>query len=348
MNKKILCLTLVIFLAMTAFVGCGGGSATSEDNSQEQSSGEVIKLTFNHAFTDQDSRARTYKFFADKVSELTNGTVAITIYGTEGLVKNQEALKAVMTDTVDMASCPSSLNSNEAKAMAPLDIPGLYNPKNWREANDAIAPVMDEILSEYNQHYLFATDEGETIFYLSDKYAREVHSPADIDGLRIRDHGVWIGKTLQAWGASPMTVVPADVAVAFDRGTVDGGYTGWPFVYNFKLYESAPNISYLGLSNSTWLYVSISNIAWAKLSEEQQQAMEEAANLAMDYNAALMEDYEADFQTAVTEAGGSIYTCTDEEKAAFMECTSGLREEVAAYSGDLGVKLMETLEAVPK
>lgn len=347
MNRKILCLVLVLLLAATALAGCGSKSASSGD-AQEKPNGEVVKLTFNHAFTDQDSRAKTYKFFADKVNELTNGTVEITIYGTEGLVKNQEALKAVMTDTVDMASCPSSLNSNEAKAMAPLDIPGLYNPRNWQETNDAIAPVMDEILDEYKQHYLFATDEGETIFYFTKKNAREVHSPADIEGLRIRDHGVWIGKTLQAWGASPMTVVPADVAVAFDRGTVDGGYTGWPFVYNFKLYESAPSISYLGLSNSTWLYVSISDIAWAKLSEEQQKAMEEAATLAMDYNASLMEEYEANFRTAVEEAGGTIYTCTDEERAVFMEATKGLKEEVATYSGDLGVKLMEALEAAPK
>ncbi len=347
MKKKIFSLALSLMLALTALTGCGG-SAPENSASDAQSKDQQVKLTFNHAFTEQDSRGKTYQFFADKVNELTNGTVEITIYGTEGLVKNQEALKAVMTDTVDMASCPSSLNSNEAKAMAPLDIPGLYNPDKWQDVNTAIAPVMDEILSEYKQHYLFATDEGQTIFYLTKKNAREVHAPADIQGLRIRDHGVWIGKTLQAWGASPMTVVPADVAVAFDRGTVDGGYTGWPFVYNFKLYESAPAVSYLGLSNSTWLYVSISDVAWAKLSNNQKAAMEEAAQLAMDYNASLMADYEADFKVAVEEAGGNIYYCTDEERAVFMEATTGLRDEVAEYSGELGVKLMETLESVPK
>ncbi|MBR0599108.1 TRAP transporter substrate-binding protein [Sinanaerobacter chloroacetimidivorans] len=347
MLKKIFTLFLLFVFSISALAGCGGSTPSNGNESNDKPAGEVVAMTFNHAFTEQDSRGKTYQFFADKVKELSDGTIDIQVYPTEGLVKNQEALKAVMTNTVDMAACPTSLNSNEAKALAPLDVPGLFNPRKWREANEAITPIMNEILAEYKQRYLFATDEGETIFYINNKNAREVHSPADIKGLRIRDHGMWIGKTLEAWGASPMTVVPADVAVAFDRGTVDGGYTGWPFVYNFKLFESAPNISVLGLSNSTWQYVSISDAAWQKLSKEQQEIMLEAAELAMDYNEGLMEDYEASFYEAVESVGGTVYRCTDEERAVFMEASKGLYEEVAAYSGEKGVKLMETLRALP-
>lgn len=348
MNKKIFILCLVLVFALSTLAGCGGGGSDADQGGEGGApSGEVIKMTFNHAFTEQDSRGKTYQFFADKVEELSNGTIDIEVYGTEGLVKNQEALKAVMTNTVDMAACPTSLNSNEAKALAPMDVPGLFNPRKWREANTAITPIMNEILAEYRQHYLFATDEGDTIFYLNNKNAKQIHSPSDLKGLRIRDHGLWIGKTLEAWGASPMTVVPADVAVAFDRGTVDGGYTGWPFVFNFKLYESAPNVSVLGLSNSTWQYVSISDVTWQKLSDEQKQVMLDAAELAMDYNASLMEQYEADFYAEIERVGGTVYRCTDEERAVFKEATQGLIQEVKEYSGPLGTKLMDTLQALP-
>jgi TRAP-type C4-dicarboxylate transport system substrate-binding protein len=345
MNKKYLALLLVALLAMTALVGCGGTEPAPEPG--EEPAAQVVEFTFNHAFPEQDSRGKTYAFYAEKVAEMSGGTIKITVYPSEGLVKNQEALKAVMTNTVDMAACPTALNSSEAKALAPMDVPGLFNPRKWREANTAIAPIMNDILKEYRQQYLFATDEGDTVFYLNNKQVKEVHSPADIKGLRIRDHGMWIGKTLAAWGASPMTIFPADVAVAFERGTVDGGYTGWPFVNAFKLYESAPNVSVLGLSNSTWQYVSISDAAWAKLNDEQKAIMIEAGDLAMDYNASLMEDYQAAFFANVEKAGGSVYYLTADEQAVFLEASKGLWEEVAAYSGPNGVKLMETLQALP-
>ena len=342
MKKKVLSVVLIMVLAALTLAGCGGSSGDSGNSSGEA----TVKLNFNHAFTEQDARGKSYQFFADKCRELSNGSIDITVYPSEGLVKNQEALKAVMTKTVDIAATPSSLNSNEAKALAPLDVPGQYEPRQWRKTNDAIKGVMDEILAEYNQKYLFATDEGDTVIYLNEKKKRDVHSAADLKGLKLRDHGTWIGKTISAWGASPMTVVPADVAVAFERGTVDGGYTGWPFVMGYKLYESAPYVSKLGLSNSTWQYVAINMDSWNSLSDNQKKIMEEAAELTMDYNESLMDDYYKDFEAAIKEAGGTIYECTDEEKAAFMKSTEGLLDEVREYSGELGSKLMDTLAAV--
>lgn len=342
MKKKLVGIALILAMSAFGLAGCGGGSSDEGAASGEQ----TVKMTFNHAFTEQDARGKSYQFFADKCRELSNGSIDITVYPSEGLVKNQEALKAVMTKTVDMAATPTSLNSNEAKALAPLDVPGQYEPRQWRKTNEAIEGVMDEILAEYNQKYLFATDEGETVIYLNEKKQREVHQPSDLKGLKLRDHGTWIGKTISAWGGSPMTVVPADVAVAFDRGTVDGGYTGWPFVMSFKLYESAPYVSELGLSNSTWQYVSINMDTWESLSEEQQKIMEEAADLTMDYNESLMDDYYAEFVKAIEDAGGYIYKCTDEEKAEFMKATEGLLDEVREYSGELGGKLMDTLAEV--
>lgn len=343
MKKKALSIVLILVLAALTLAGCGGGSSGGGEG---ESGEKTVKLNFNHAFTEQDARGKTYQFFADKCRELSNGSIDITVYPSEGLVKNQEALKAVMTKTVDMASTPTSLNSNEAKALAPMDVPGQYEPRQWRKTNEAIKGVMDEILAEYNQKYLFATDEGDTIVYLNKKNKKDIHKATDLKGLRIRDHGTWVGKTISAWGGSPMTVVPADVAVAFDRGTVDGGYTGWPFVMSFKLYESAPYVSNLGLSNSTWLYVSINNDSWNSLSDNQKKIMEEAADLAMDYNESIMDDYYKEFEAAVKKAGGTIYNCTEEEKAAFMKDTEGLLKEVREFSGELGAKLMDTMAEV--
>ena len=109
MKKKALSIVLILALTALTLAGCGGGSSGGGEG---ESGEKTVKLNFNHAFTEQDARGKTYQFFADKCRELSNGTIDITVYPSEGLVKNQEALKAVMTKTVDMASTPTSLNSN--------------------------------------------------------------------------------------------------------------------------------------------------------------------------------------------------------------------------------------------
>lgn len=308
-------------------------------------SGAKIKISFAHGFPEKDPRGATYKWFAEEVFKRTNGEVGIMVAPSESLVKNNEAFRAMMTGSCDMEALSSTFASTEAKEFAPLDIPGALDPEKLRATHEAIKPVLEKIFAKYKMHYLYTSDEGRTTFYVSKKKAITVKKPEDLKGLIIRDHGVWVGKSIKAWGGSPMTVPPSDVSVAFERGTVDAGYTGWPFVNAFKLYESAPNVTMVGFQNM-FSMIAITDTAWNKLSPEQQKIVQEVGEESIEYNIDLTKKNYAMFEKNVADAGGSIYIMTDEEKAVFNDLLEPVRKEAEAAGGDLSKELAEALKSV--
>lgn len=339
-------LLLGITVLLFTLSGCGGGQKLAQPaGEQKPEAKKVVEMRMSHAFPEKDMRAQAYQFWADEVNKRTNGAVKIKVYPSESLFKNPEIFKAMVQKSVEIGVIPSTFASTEAKELAPLDVAGLFDPKKIREVNTAITPVMQKIMAKYGLRYLWPTDEGETIIYLNKKNAREIHDPSDLKGLRIRDHGLWIGKTIKAWGGTPMTVPPSDVSVAFDRGTVDGGYTGWPFVMAFKLLEQAPNVTWIGYQNM-WQFVAITEEAWGKLTPDQQKIMAEAGKDAMEHNIKLTEEARNNFEKLVTEKGGKIYRPTPEEMAKFKQALTPLHDEVAQYSGPMGKELMDALRSV--
>ncbi|MGB9886007.1 MAG: TRAP transporter substrate-binding protein [Moorellales bacterium] len=327
--------------------GCGKQPAATENQPPAQQApaqqSPVVEMRLAHAFPETHPDGQTLKFWAEEVGKRTNGAVKITVYPAESLIKTQEHFKALIQGTVEIAHLPSTYLSSEAKEFAPLDVAGLFEASKFIEINQAIAPVMEKIMNKYGLHYLFATFPGDTVFYL--RQNKEIHRPADIKGLRVRDHGYWIAKTIKAWGGTPTFLPPADVSVAFERGTVDAGYTGWPFVMAYKLYEQAPYVTWMGYQNM-WCFVGMRKDLWDKLTPEQQQILTDVGKEAMEMNKKLNDQALEKFKSLVTQAGGKIYYPTPEEKAAFEAALKPLHEEVAQYSGELGQELINALRSV--
>jgi TRAP-type C4-dicarboxylate transport system substrate-binding protein len=152
---------------------------------------------------------------------------------------------------------------------------------------------------------------------------------------------------ISEWGASPQTVMPADIAVALDKGTVDGGFTGWGFVNSYRCFENAPYISYAKIAKSCWSPMSVNLDVWNGLSEMQQEIMLRAAQEAEEYGKELTEEQFIAFEAEVESSGGSIYYLTKEENQVFVDAAIPLIEECRQISGELGNELIDALLSAP-
>lgn len=304
---------------------------------------EPVEMRLTHALPETDMRGKAFRFWAEEVNKRTNGAVKITVYPSESLMKTPEFFKAMLQKSVEIAHLPSTFISTEVKEIAPLDVPGLINMEKFTKVDQTIRPIIQKILNKYDIRYLFPSHEGETIFYLRKK--KVIHSPADLKGLRIRAHGYWVGKTISAWGGTPAFIPPADVSVAFERGAVDGGYTGWPFVMAYKLFEQAPYVTWVGYQNM-WAFVAITGDAWRKLTPEQRKVMEDVGVEAANLNVRLLNETREKFKEIVKQRGGEIYYLTEKEKIVFESALKPVYAEVANYSGELGKELINALQAV--
>lgn len=350
MNKKIISVFLIMLLAMTAMVGCGGNSEPADSDNGSGDAGTLgapVSLTLGHPYTTTDYRGAAMDFFAQKVSELSDGNITVTVFPSSTLTTSQDALKSVASGSADMAIGALSFNASEVPALIPLDIAGIYDPSYFDETYDAIMPVLAKIMETQNQKIIYMPDETNMIFYLNKDKAKEVKAPADVKGLRLRDHGLWIGKSITSFGASPMTIVPADLTVALERGTVDGGYTGWGFYYNMRLHESAPSISYTELGKSTWAPCTINLDKWNSMTPEQQAIMEEAMAAATEFGNEKLNENWTNLEKDVTAAGGSIYYLTKEENKAFVDAAAPLIEQARVATDDLGRELIDALLSAP-
>ena len=273
--------------------------------------------------------------------------MTIDVFPAGSVVTSQDAMTVVANRTIDMAAGGFSFNVSSVPALAALDIHGIYDPMYFWETYDTVLPVLERLMNEQHQTILFTFNETESIFYLNRANARSVHSPADIEGLRLRDHGLWIGKSIESWGASPMTVVPADVAVALERGTVDGGYTGFAFVQSFRLFESAPHITFGNLGVSAWGPLTMNLEAYNELTQAQRDIIRQAANLAQEEGKRLLDGLQDQLIEDVLALGGTVYRMTDEETLVFIEATKPLIDEARSIAGPLGNELIDALLSAP-
>jgi TRAP-type C4-dicarboxylate transport system substrate-binding protein len=351
-KKKIIAITIVMLMLLTLLVACGNNApapppAPPTENGTDVGLGPPVNFGVGHPFPTTDYRGMAVQYFADLVAELSDGNMTVDVFPSSQVVTSQDALRAVSAGTIDMAVGALSFNVASVPALIGLDIHGIYDPEYFWETYDVIRPVLERIMNEENQTLLIVFDETETIFYLNPANARDVTHPSDLAGLRLRDHGMWIGRSIESWGASPMTVVPADVAVALERGTVDGGYTGWGFVRANRLHESAPHITFSGIGKSTWSPLNMNLDVYNSLTQAQRDIIREAAERAQNESLRLLDGLEEIFVSEVLEFGGTVHRMTTEQTQVFVDAAMTLLDDARAEAGPLGNELIDALLSAP-
>lgn len=338
---------MVLLVALALFMGgCSSPAAPAgsdkppADKPAEQA--EPVTLKLAHGLPPVGIHGKAYQYYADQVAELSKGSIKIEVFPGGSLAGNPQMFKAVQTGVADIGIFPSSFVAPQMKEVTIFEIPGMFDQSKIPEVQAAITPVMEKIHAKYGMKYLWPTSEGELVLAVSKEIGEPVKSLEDIKGLKIRDYGQWIGRTLETWGAIQTTIPPADLNASLDRGVVQGGVASWSFSFGFKVYEQAPYFTMFN-TNNMWHWAVISDAAWTKLTPEQQQVLVDAGQKAMEHSIQLEAQGKEVFKKAVQDTGGAIYELTPEERAEFVDKAATLIEDVRAISGPEGNELIDTL-----
>ena len=345
--KRISLSVLAIVLVIAFAAGCGGGS-TQQGSAPQGGGGDTgigppVHFKLGHSLPDQDYRGMGANYFAEKVEELSGGNMTVTVFPSETLTTAQNMIQLVSSGAAEIGTGTLSFAASVAPDLGVLDIPGTYDPRYFRETYEQIRDIIDEILEPHGVKMLIMYDESDSVFYINKAKATRVQSPADIADLRIRDHGLWIGRTISAWGSNPMTVVPGELAVALERGTVDGGYTGWGIVNAFRLYELTPIITFGNMSKSAWSPATINLDLWNSLTQAQRDVLTEASRLTEVYTDEILADAFETFSQNVKDAGGEFYEMTPAETAEFIRLAEPVIDQFRSEANEIGLRLLEKM-----
>lgn len=274
------------------------------------------------------------KFFKEKVEELSGGEILIDIQASGVLGTEAQILDGIMMDagTVDIsrisAFALTSYGCNKAKL---LSIPYTFVNRThfWNFANSELAA---EFLNEPQTvgvplRGICYGEEGFRHFFV--KNGIEVKGLEELKGLKIRvsEDPVMTGM-VRGLGANPTNVSFTELYGALQSGVVDAAEQ--PIAnYKSNAFPEVANTLVLDGHTLGAIQLVITDMGWAKLTEQQQAWIMEAGKLTQAYNAQIVEEAENEVLEALKSEGCNIVEITD--KAPWVEAC---QEVITANTSD--------------
>ncbi len=217
------------------------------------------------------------EIMARRVSQLTDGKFNIRVFPGGELVPALQVMDAVQAGTVEMGHSASYYYFGKDATFAfDTAIPfGLTARQQtaWMDQGGG-RQLMREFFHDYGIVNFMG---GNTGCQMGGWFRREVNSPHDMQGLKMRVGG-FAGRVMQKLGVVPQQIAGGDIYPALEKGTIDaaewiGPYDdeklGFnkvaPYYYTPGWWESSAQLSFY-----------VSQKEWDKLPKEYQNALEVA------------------------------------------------------------------------
>ena len=296
---KFLALSLALVLVFVALVGCGTQNSQNEQQGQQQEekspTSEEITLVYAEVNPIDSIVGKTAVAFKEKVEELSNGKIKIDIQAGGVLGAENDVLDTMLGGggTIDMSRISAfSLTSYGGEKSMLLSIPYTFVNRDhfWNFATSDLAEefLLEPHVNGSGVRGLFYGEEGFRHFFTK----KPISGLQDLKGMKLRvsNDPIMTGM-VEGLGAIPTVVSFGELYSALQTGVVDGAEQ--PIV-NYKansFHEVAP---YLILDGHTLgaIQVIITDEAWNKLTEEQQNILMEAGKYASEYNRQISEETE--------------------------------------------------------
>ena len=297
---------------------------------------DAVTLTYSEVNPLDTIVGKTAQFFKEKVEELTGGSVLINIQHSGVLGTEAQVLDGILSGsgTVDIGRFSAfqftAYGCSKAKL---LSIPYTFVSREhfWNFANSELA---QEFLAEPQTvglplRGICYGEEGFRHFF----FRNEVKTIDDLKEMKIRvsEDPVMTGMVTDL-GANPTVVSFTELYSALQTGVVDAAEQPIANYRSNAFPEVAP---YLMLDGHTLgaIQIVITDLAWAKLTEEQQQAIMEAGRLTQNYNAELSADEEAKVLEQLKADG--VHVIEVEDKAPWVEACQNTIEKNTADQAEL-------------
>jgi TRAP-type C4-dicarboxylate transport system substrate-binding protein len=263
------------------------------------------------------------------LSAATNGALTVKGYhGGELGAGPAEQYVRVVQGAADVAwGLPGYTSSQFGKSMiielpnaVPLDVPGYV----------AIWRAYEEIKAEYPATKPLALWASEpNIFIMKD---RQIRTPADLKGLKIRVAGSTMAEVAEALGATPVQMPIGQVYNALQTGLIDGVITGASTLTDFKLDEVANSFT-LGANIGRGSFYTVMTAAkYDGLPADQKAAIDAVAGIPLSKSAedAWLATADAAMVTARADATNTVIDLTEAEAKAFADAMAPIVDKYVA------------------
>ena len=299
-----------------------------------QQTNEVVRWRLTSSFPKSlDTLFGASATIARVVGEMTDGRFTLTPFAAGEIVPGLQVLDAVSNGTVECGHTYTGyyIGKNPSfifDGSVPFGLtPRMHNA--WMMFGDG-RKLMDEVYDGFN---VVALPAGQTGGQMFGWFRKELKTPADFSGLKIRTAGFG-GKVFAKLGAVPQQIAGGDIYPAMERGTLDacewvGPYDDEKLGFNkVAKYYYTPGVMELEAVNQ----LMISKAAWSSLPPRYQMILKYACSYSMTE---MLASYDAKNAVAIARlvaAGTQLSVLPDEVIKALRVALEAVLDEEAAQN----------------
>ena len=298
----------------------------------------VYKLKFGHTGAPNHHYQTIATMFADRVAELTNGGIQIAVFPSDQLGKQLEITEGVMMGTHDIAQTSDTILSNWIPDMGIGNLPFIFGDMNdYRKVFDG--PLGEKFAKMLEPHGAIVIGWWENGMRHVTNNAREIKTPADMKGLKIRvPEGEVFVDTFKALGTNPTVVSFGDLNSALQMKAVDGQENPPAHIVTQKYYEVQKYVSRTGHIHMSSPII-MNKALFDSMPKDYQQAILQAGREMGPIHTKMVEELERQQWQEVADHGMII---TDVDKEPFREA---VKPVIDKYKKTLNAKLIEEVQA---
>ncbi|MDJ1159812.1 TRAP transporter substrate-binding protein [Chelatococcus sp. SYSU_G07232] len=269
------------------------------------------------------------------VSEATDGKFQIQVFAAGEIVPGLQAADAVQNGTVEMAHTASYYYVGKDPTFAfATAVPFGLNARQqnaWFYHGGGM-DLMNEFYRKYNIH---ALPGGNTGCQMGGWFRKELKTPADLQGLKMRIGG-FAGQVLGKLGAVPQQIAGGDIYPALEKGTIDAAEWVGPYDDEKLGFQKVAQYYYYPgwWEGGAALHFFINQAKWNELPKAYQSLLVTAAGLA---NVDMQAKYDAKNPAALKRlvAGGAqLRPYPQEVMEACFKAANELYAETSAKNAD--------------
>ncbi|MDI7259101.1 MAG: TRAP transporter substrate-binding protein [Thermodesulfobacteriota bacterium] len=303
-----------------------------------------IVLKFAHQLPETQPVAKQARFFEKLVQEKSKGRVTIEIYPAAQLFTARDLFPAVKRGAVEMAAVVIGPMQGAIPLMEIFDIPFVFT--EFEQVKKGWYGYLGEVLKkELEKQGVYWLAPGYYGFAQASNNKREIRSPDDFKGLKIRTVGPLTAEIVTLMGGGVVVMGGDEAYLAMAKGVVDGSITGNVTMATRKYYEiqkyvTILNLGYIGIPMLINLEV------WNSLPKEIQKLIQECATESGEF--VLKETIEEEKKSVeiLKEKGMIVYTPTKAEMEKFKKTAATIKDKWLKRHGEVAAKLIKFVEEI--
>ena len=270
-----------------------------------------------------------------------NTDISVTIYPSNQLGNDQEALEQIKFNAVQMNLPSPAVLGNIVKDFNILTLPFIF-------PNDEVAnQVVDgkwgqELSSKLEKAGYVGLGYGNFGFRHVTNNVRPIKTIADMDGLKLRTmQNKAHLDAFRSLGANPTPMAFSELFSSLQQGVVDGQENPYTNIYSQRLYEVQKYVSDTGHVYS-WVVFVVGKKFYDDLTADEQATMQQAARVAIDHMRVSVKAQDEKSLQGMIDAGLVYTPLSPEVKAEMHEKVAPVVQKYAdRINPDLYKKLTE-------